>query len=246
LPSKLINLLDKNGDNIKLTLFDVINEFNNEFNEIYKKTEIYGGTTCTICIIDSKNKLAHIINLGDSYAIILKNSLITCDLKFITEPHEANSIKERQRITNINANVKFCNNYMYLNQHKLMVTRTFGDYHLDEIINREGDYEMIKLDDNDLIILTSDGLFEKIINNQIKGGRYISEICEDALYAVQEDPSNISQILIQKHIEKLTTDFLILNKLNPFGNQRFAYQEMIENSMDNHLVCTYLSHNCKN
>jgi hypothetical protein len=197
---------------------------------------------------------AYIAHLGDSPILIFKNTGSGYEIKFRTVDHDIHTPAERARLIQANPMVRFNGNYMLIQGNKIMTVRGFGDYtfnnprfypgHLIKetggLIGRIPDISVIDLDPSDLIIATSDGLMETINQTTIGPGRDEQEICEDAWHAQVSGIPSIAQYLIDKKIQRLTTLYMEKSKIDPLHPQRKAYQQMLEQNMDNHVIITHV------
>eukprot|EP00758_Cryptobia_borreli_P003825 Tbor_TRINITY_DN4005_c0_g1::TRINITY_DN4005_c0_g1_i1::g.11846::m.11846/K04461/PPM1B, PP2CB; protein phosphatase 1B len=118
-----------------------------------------GGTTGTFCIIDKNNEIT-IANIGDSRIMIIRNGKI----HFVTVDHKPQDPREKARIES-------CGGVVRLNRvdGDLAVSRAFGDgaFKLNE--DRCPDSQRVicvpeitrvQLEENDVILLACDGVFE--------------------------------------------------------------------------------------
>jgi hypothetical protein len=154
-----------------------------------------------------------------------------------------------------NPNAKVLGNYMCLNSMlKIMTLRGFGDYNYNDplyypnqtipltggFIGRIPETRIIDLEENDLIIVTSDGLIEKWVGNMLCPGRDETEICEDAFLANANSSLNeIAHELIEKKLDRLVNEYMIKSKQDPQGPHRKHFKDMIQDTMDNHVVITH-------
>jgi len=120
---KLINVDLTNTMEVSEALKRVFIEFDNEMYNM----EMKYGTTCTIILIDDINGYIYQINLGDSRSIIfrIEYPINMSTIISATDDHEPQSIIETQRINNAGG---WVSNNRVLGQ--LMVSRSFGDFHL--------------------------------------------------------------------------------------------------------------------
>ena len=122
---------------------------------------------------------------------------------------------------------------------RLMVVRAFGDWDLDRpvgVIGREPDiYSDIQLESEDVIIISSDGLFEDIYKTGIRGGRDSNEIVDDVnMFFSQSNEKSLSKFLHDSHINKMTDKYITLYKQNPINREEFV--NIITKSNDNNAI----------
>ncbi len=181
-----IKYFNANFNNIKEHLFEIFNQTNNlVFNEAQKQDELSGmGTTFIACHIESNN--AHFVHAGDVRAYLFRKN----NLKQLTEDHSTIALMLKNKlITKEEAK-----------EHPLRnnVNKALG---IDE--NIKPDYTHLKILQNDLILLCSDGLWgmidDEIIQNILKTTKNIElktkELIKNANNAGGKD--NITALLIK-------------------------------------------------
>lgn len=150
-------------------LQDVAISYANEkvFELANKKDEKMGTTVVCLCL-DYREKEYHINHIGDSRLYLYREGelkQVTKDHSLINELIDSGALKEDEAKNFINKNA---------------ITRAVG---INSTV--ESDYKSIKIKDNDIIIVATDGLF-----NEVSDGSII-EIIEE-----NEDPYDISLGLI--------------------------------------------------
>ena len=234
---------------------------------IYKNERRKGGSTFSVIIVDYETSKAYIATLGDSPIIILSKKETSYEIKYRSNDHDVQNPHEVARVMQANPNAKVQGNYMCLNSMlRIMTLRGFGDYNYNDplyypnqtipltgaFIGRIPETNIIDLEDNDLIIVTSDGLIEKWVGNMLCPGRDETEICEDAFISMQTNSLNeLAHELIEKKLDRLTTEYMIKSKQDrlpdgkreafpdPQGPHRKHFKDMIQDTMDNHVVITH-------
>lgn len=199
----------------------------------------HGGSTFTCCVIDNTRSVAFFANLGDSPGFVFSKTDLGYSIKFRTNDHDANSPSEQARILKTNPMVRFVGNYMRLpGGNKLMTVRGFGDYDFGSTIGREPELYTIQLEPGDIVLLSSDGLLEKLNGRNLGPGRDENELCEDIVEAINLD-KNLGHYLIQKKITRLAQAFLDSRGTDKSDENIIATSALIETVMDNHMLSIY-------
>ena len=145
-----------------------------EFIHNETKTQMQGGSTFNMAVIDKTNNKLYSANLGDSVLLVLRknNNSNKYELLFKTHSHDAADLSEQSRIRRLDPRHRFnMDGPSWRMQNGLMTTRGFGDIRLDSptgIISRIPEIETIQLVPYDLIIQSSDGLYETFYSSRIK------------------------------------------------------------------------------
>jgi serine/threonine protein phosphatase PrpC len=174
------------------------------------------GSTLTTCVIDMETKMAYFANLGDSVCQVIRDEKCI----FRTRDQDASSNIEQKRILEVyhnadcNVTVKqlfgFSDNF---NVWRFLPTGIiplggFGDYASDKVpgcIRRIPEISTLQLIEGDIVILSSDGLFEVMNTNILTPGRDESEIVHNVISYKNNPLQNVdlSTYLIQEHISSL-------------------------------------------
>jgi serine/threonine protein phosphatase PrpC len=183
------------------------------------------GCTFCACVLDTKTNELTVANLGDSVCQVFRDGVRI----FRTEDHDAGSTAEQARINQVfdeyyqfkplAVQFRRPRNLFYLDSGTvrfyggLMVTGGFGDFHHEMVpgcIRRIPDITKINLKPNDVIVLSSDGLFETIKPNcSIGPGRDENEICADVTKYFESEESTgssdvtLSKFLIDRHVTSM-------------------------------------------
>ncbi|KAL3523994.1 hypothetical protein ACH5RR_016828 [Cinchona calisaya] len=123
------------------------------------KENIGGGTCCVTALIQQGN-LA-VSNAGDCRAVMSRGGVAEA----LTEDHQPSRQDERERIEAMGGYVDLCHGVWRI-QGTLAVSRGIGDCHLKQWVVAKPDTKILKIrPDCEFLILASDGLWEKV-NNQ--------------------------------------------------------------------------------
>jgi len=196
-------------ENALLNLFAFIH------NQTKDKTD---GATFNMAVIDRDTNILYCANLGDSVLVILrKNSNNVYEYIFETEDHEASNPKEQTRILGIDPHHIFKTSIDPPStriQTGLMPTRGFGDKLKDKplgVIGRIPEIYTGQLLENDIIIQSSDGLYEFLYlsanKRQITGMKELrkQQILEliNARYYEEGFLENLAEELLKDQLKKL-------------------------------------------
>ena len=252
---KFIDALKIHPDDIIAAINLAIANMQSALDIIYANERRRGGSTFSVIIIDYETLRAYTATLGDSPILILSKKETSYEIKYRSNDHDVQNPDEVARVMQANRNAKVLGNYMCLNSMlKIMTLRGFGDYNYNDplyypnqtipltggFIGRIPETRIIDLEETDLIIVTSDGLIEKWVGNMLCPGRDETEICEDAFISMQTNSLNeIAHELIEKKLDRLVTEYMIKSKQDPQGPHRKHFKDMIQETMDNHVVITH-------
>ena len=251
----VINRIVVFSNKISLESYDPTDFINKLFNFIFEETLDsdldfeHTGTTLCIGLVSVKDKILTVGNLGDSVCQVIRHDPITNtrSLAFKTIDHDAGNLLEQARIRAINPFATFIksNKNTVRLDGKLMVVRGFGDWHYDKpfgVIGRNPDiYSEIKLESNDVVIISSDGLFEQVYESGIRSGRNVSEIINDIdQFFLQSTEQSISKFLHNNHIQKMTDRYISLYKQDSNPLLRENYIKIISESNDNNAILSII------
>jgi hypothetical protein len=222
---------------------------------IYANERRRGVSTFSVIIVYYETLRAYTATLGDSPILILSKKETYYEIKYRSNDHDVQNPDEVARVMQANRNAKVLGNYMCLNSMlKIMTLRGFGDYNYNDplyypnqtipstgaFIGRIPETSIIDLEADDLIIVTSDGLIEKWVGNMLCPGRDETEICEDAFQTMQTKSLNeLAHEIIEKKLDRLVTEYMTKSKQDPQGPHRKHFKDMIQDTMDNHVVITH-------
>ncbi len=184
----------------------------------------FSSSGCTFCgcVLDTTTNELTVANLGDSVCQVFRDATRI----FRTEDHDAGSASEQARITQVfdtyyhsmplSVQFRRPRELFYSDSGTmrfyggLMVTGAFGDFQYEVIpgcIRRVPDITKIKLKPNDVIVLSSDGLFETVKSNcSIGPGRDENEICADVTRYFEGSAGSdmtLSKFLIDSHVASM-------------------------------------------
>ncbi|GLT26854.1 hypothetical protein SLA2020_171920 [Shorea laevis] len=140
------------GDAVKCGYFTTDTEF--------LKEDVSGGTCCVTALIRKGNLV--VSNVGDCRAVMSRSGLAEA----LTSDHRPSREDERDRIENSGGYVDFCHGAWRI-QGSLAVSRGIGDSHLKKWVIAEPDTKILRIKpDHEFLILASDGLWEKVSNQE--------------------------------------------------------------------------------
>ena len=215
------------------------------FKDIDKLSHIKGdnsGTTLNVCVIDILFKKAYIANLGDSVTQIFRKNAETNNYEsiFRTVDHDASNVEEQLRIKRQFRDVEFSLDdseimYAKYNKQKTMVTGGFGDFGLPPgFMKRIPDIDIVDIQENDIIICSTDGYYETF-NSKTKKlgpGRNEKEILNDLNIL---HPSILAIDLMEEHVKHILDI-----DAESFGRYtRKALYKNIKENRDNNFITTY-------
>ena len=232
---------NKNIEESLLKTFDDINILANK----YKYTKRPGGTTLNCCVIDKKYDKAYIANLGDSVTNIFRKIDGNYTSVFRSVDHDAESLIEQERIKNKyyrTTFTKICEaTYLKCYGIETMVTGAIGNFDFPVGLQRKiPDISCIDIQKDDVIIVSSDGYYEKYstVYSILGPGRDESQIPRDLIILEEKFGlvnCNISKKLFDLHIEK--------NAKLYNGDKEDNLEEIINNIKticDNNTIITHI------
>eukprot|EP00252_Welwitschia_mirabilis_P012958 TRINITY_DN2861_c0_g1_i1.p1 TRINITY_DN2861_c0_g1~~TRINITY_DN2861_c0_g1_i1.p1 ORF type:complete len:485 (+),score=117.17 TRINITY_DN2861_c0_g1_i1:163-1617(+) len=117
--------------------------------------------TCAVTALIKDGSLA-VANVGDCRAVLSRNG----NADAVTSDHKAGGEAERNRIEKLGGFVDFHGGAWRV-QGTLAVSRSIGDSHLKEWVSAEPDIKELQIQpDCEFLILASDGLWEKVSNQE--------------------------------------------------------------------------------
>lgn len=184
----------EDGDKISRVIPHIVQDFLNDASNIskldnkkdlgkafhkYIKTHYpeakYSGTTACMCVkthgvgiggfwgdFGSGPNMCF-YNVGDSRAIVVRDGKVF----FATHDHKPEDPQEKERIEKAGGCVyggRACKN-RYSGGYAL--SRSWGDYHYDGILGRDGDGCMCLIEKNDYVVLATDGLWDALTNEEV-------------------------------------------------------------------------------
>lgn len=209
------------------------------------------GCTFCACVINTSTNEMTVANLGDSVCQVVREGVQV----FRTRDHDAGSPDEQARIRDAfrqnelvtpiglsSQNLFFSVRGTIRLHGGLMVTAGFGDYQHDMFpgcIRREPDISTVQLQSEDVVILSSDGLFETFKSGGLGPGRDETEICHDVLEYLDAPPTglSLSQHLISSHVNSISQKLMTLPTYRTCSFSQVA--SVILNAKDN---CDVITH----
>ena len=126
----------------------------------FLKSDLHGGSCCVTALIRNGN-LA-VSNAGDCRAVISRGGVAEA----LTSDHRPSREDERERIETLGGYVDLCRGVWRI-QGSLAVSRGIGDRHLKQWVIAEPETKVIRIEpEHDLLILASDGLWDKVSNQE--------------------------------------------------------------------------------
>jgi serine/threonine protein phosphatase PrpC len=194
---------------MNMVLYQVIMHLHFEL-EVDKAYFPSSGCTFCACVLDTFTNIMHVANLGDSVCQVVRSGFQI----FRTVDHDAASLAEQTRIKQLFAEHKpyfpqssvFYKDGSATRLHTgLMVTGGFGDFSHESVpgcIRRVPDLYCVQLLENDVVILSSDGLYQTCNSNVLGPGRDEYEIPLDVALWISNPlaTESLSQFLLQRHV----------------------------------------------
>ncbi|CAL0309668.1 unnamed protein product [Lupinus luteus] len=126
----------------------------------FLKENLQGGSCCVTTLIKNGNLI--VSNVGDCRAIISRGGVAEA----LTSDHRPSREDERQRIETQGGYVDIFHGVWRI-QGSLAVSRGIGDRHLKQWVIAEPETTMLRIEPlHDLLILASDGLWDKVYNQE--------------------------------------------------------------------------------
>ncbi|XP_072996792.1 probable protein phosphatase 2C 32 [Typha latifolia] len=126
----------------------------------FLKEEVGGGTCCVTALV-RKGDLV-VSNAGDCRAVLSRAG----KAEALTSDHRPSRNDERDRIESMGGFVDFCRGLWRL-QGSLAVSRGIGDSHLKQWVTPEPETKILRINqDCEFLILASDGLWDKVSNQE--------------------------------------------------------------------------------
>ncbi|KAK2430352.1 Protein phosphatase 2C family protein [Trifolium repens] len=126
----------------------------------FMKKDLQGGSCSVTALIKNGNLI--VSNAGDCRAVISKGGVAEA----LTSDHRPSREDERDRIESLGGYVDLCRGVWRI-QGSLAVSRSIGDRHLKQWVTAEPETKVIRIEpEHDLLILASDGLWDKVSNQE--------------------------------------------------------------------------------
>ncbi|KAK7301722.1 hypothetical protein RJT34_12594 [Clitoria ternatea] len=126
----------------------------------FLKEDLLGGSCCVTALIRNGNLV--VSNVGDCRAVISSGGVAEA----LTSDHKPSREDERDRIETQGGYVDMCRGVWRI-QGSLAVSRGIGDRHLKQWVIAEPETRLLSIQpQHDLLILASDGLWEKVSNQE--------------------------------------------------------------------------------
>jgi serine/threonine protein phosphatase PrpC len=200
-----------------------------------------GGCTFNIAAINKATKQLTVANLGDSHLLVLRR---TPEGPYAvlrqTDDHDAGNPSEQTRIRSVNPRAEFTNDKGTIRFHGLAVVRGFGDHSADVpvgVIGRIPDIIGLQLQTGDLIIQSSDGLYEYFNGNKFSGNvsvrvKQITDFINTLVDLKQQIGTLASLLLDNLYVENVQC----LRNMTGYSYPK----EQVRDSLDNQSIHAYL------
>ncbi|KAE9606017.1 hypothetical protein Lal_00025418 [Lupinus albus] len=126
----------------------------------FLKEDLNGGSCCVTALIRNGNLV--VSNAGDCRAVISRNGVAEA----LTSDHRPSREDEKERIETLGGYVDLCRGVWRI-QGSLAVSRGIGDRHMKQWVTAEPETKVLRIEtEHDLLILASDGLWDKVSNQE--------------------------------------------------------------------------------
>ncbi|KAL5077174.1 hypothetical protein RYX36_016158 [Vicia faba] len=126
----------------------------------FLKEDLHGGSCCVTALIKNSNLI--VSNAGDCRAVISRGGVAEA----LTSDHKPSREDEKDRIESQGGYVDMCRG-MWRIQGSLAVSRSIGDRHMKQWVIAEPETKVLRIEPHhDLLILASDGLWDKVSNQE--------------------------------------------------------------------------------
>ncbi|KAI9091636.1 hypothetical protein K1719_028079 [Acacia pycnantha] len=126
----------------------------------FLKKDLHGGSCCVTALIRNGNLV--VSNAGDCRAVISRGGVAEA----LTSDHRPSREDEKDRIETTGGYVDFCRGVWRI-QGSLAVSRGIGDRYLKQWVIAEPETKVLRIEpEHDLLILASDGLWDKVSNQE--------------------------------------------------------------------------------
>ncbi len=180
-------------------------------------SQLEGGSTCSLLLIDTKYKKYYAINLGDSRLII---SNLDGTIEFESQDHTPQSERTRIESTNLARVVvrSQTNSYFAIGREGLCVSRAFGDFKFKHTKLKKYDplnsvllclptIECNDLKENTMFLMTSDGAFDCGFSSQ----EFIDAFfIETTIETMEKNVKNAINIVSKKTNDDVTIGIVLV------------------------------------
>jgi serine/threonine protein phosphatase PrpC len=221
--------MKQNNNHIENTLTQLLSTLQEVIATKYPVNTMYprgkGGTTLSIRVRNLKTNILTIANLGDSKTLVLRKGIDdNYSVFFETEDDDLKNQSERSRILSL------CPEYQFMRmpgesidrlRRYLMVTAAIGDQYYDDIvilpdgsrhtiIRRTFNFYHIQLEHEDLIIASSDGLYEDFIPSGQIGGSletripHVLQVANSIASNITTEYMKLPKMLMDEQLESMS------------------------------------------
>jgi serine/threonine protein phosphatase PrpC len=178
------------------------NDLNTQLCSVHEKQASQCGSTCLVLLNfkgRDKANYIHILNTGDSRAILCKNNLGIP----LTKDHKPNWPEEKARIEKLNGKIYYDGDDYRIKD--LSVSRAFGDISAHPYVTSVPDIFTYKLDEQDkFIVMACDGLWDVLTSQEVVN--FILIECYDGAFQRIKKDVNIAKKLGEYAIKRGSTD----------------------------------------
>ncbi|XP_054798432.1 probable protein phosphatase 2C 25 isoform X2 [Prosopis cineraria] len=126
----------------------------------FLKEDVHGGSCCVTALIRNGNLV--VSNAGDCRAVISRGGVAEA----LTSDHRPSREDEKDRIETTGGYVDLCHGVWRI-QGSLAVSRGIGDRYMKQWVIAEPETKVLRIEpEHDLLILASDGLWDKVTNQE--------------------------------------------------------------------------------
>ncbi|KAK4784552.1 hypothetical protein SAY86_018920 [Trapa natans] len=154
------NIMEQTRKRIKLGVEEAVKKGYLETDSDFIKEDVSGGSCCVTALIREGDLI--VSNVGDCRAVLSRGGTAEA----LTTDHKASLERERDRIEKLGGYVDCCHGVWRI-QGSLAVSRSIGDKHLKRWVMAEPETKVLKIEsDQEFLILASDGLWDKVTNQE--------------------------------------------------------------------------------
>jgi len=240
--------------NIKEYLADLVRSLHLE--AIKQLSGVHGGTTLNITIVFGN--VMYVAILGDSPTIVIRPIDGKYDIVFKTADHDVDNVVEKERLTAKRIRIEWPYMVSPVNSdNKLMTTRAVGDWDHEYGLSREPDIYELELKDGDIVLISSDGLYEiweletrtfrgqvekrlpYIVDCVAKNADNISNLAEALILNQVEQVADIYSEYVSRLKAKNMPAFHAMVRKAPFAETVAKFAEQFTQEGDNQMVMAF-------
>lgn len=229
------------ADNIAYSLCLMVAVIDQESRLPYNNFGMNGGTTFVVACVDKRGNRVYVANLGDSRCVVVRDGTVL----FETTDLDVKNVQEQERIKSVPGAYISSDQYGVprLNG-MLMTTAGFGDFSYTtngcDPVRRVPDISIVDIKKGDAIVVTSDGLFEKLGGSTpICSGKQVEILARDVKRGIDENVPDLARFLLDEHVTFMCSEYTRIfdptHKYSPLEIRR-----QINECSDNKCVLAYL------